>query len=89
VKVGEVNAAELPEPMQKMTAAEREAHVAKMTAERSAIQAWIQELSRQRDAFIAAAAEKAAGARGEQTLDQVIAAAVKAQAEAKGYKFGE
>ena len=89
VKVGEVSATELPEAMQKMTAAEREAHVAKMTAERAAIQSRIQELSRQRDAFIAAAAEKAAGARGEQTLDQVIAAAVKAQAEAKGYKFGD
>jgi hypothetical protein len=89
VKVGEVDSAELPEPMRRMTPAEREAHVAKMTAERAAIQARIQELSRQRDAHVAAAAEKAAGARGVQTLDQVIAAAVQAQAEAKGYKFGK
>ncbi len=89
VKVGEVDAAELPEAMKQMTHSEREAHVARMTAERAAIQARIQELSRQRDAFVAAAAEKAAGSKGEKTLDQVIAAAVKAQAEARGYEFAE
>ena len=87
VKVGEVSTAELPEPMKKMTAAEREAHVAKMTAERAAIQAKIHELSRQRDAHVAEVAKKRAATDGEQTLDEAITAAVKEQAIARGYTF--
>ncbi len=89
VKVAELKEADLPEAMQKMTAAEREAHVAKMTAERAALQAKIHELSRQRDAHVAELAKKQAEATGEQTLDQVIAGTVKEQAAARGYTFAE
>ena len=89
VKITELKEADLPEAMRKMTVAEREAHVAKMTAERAAIQTKIQELSRQRDAFVSEAAKKQAESTGEQTLDQVIAGTVKEQAAACGYTFNK
>ncbi|WP_193210484.1 vWA domain-containing protein [Luteolibacter marinus] len=89
LKLSEVKDAELPEAMRKMSLAEREAHVAKMTAERAKLQARIQELGRQRDAFVAEAARKQAETTGEKTLDQAIAGTVKDQASALGYEFGK
>lgn len=87
VKLAEIAAEELPEEMKKMTPAEREAHVAKMTEQRAELQKKIQELNQQREAFVAEAMKKQAEATGEQTLDQAMAAAVKSQAAAVGYSF--
>lgn len=89
VKLTELDAADLPEDMQKMTLAEREAHVATMTAKRAEIQQKIKELGRQREEFVAESQKKAAEEAGEKTLDQAIASTVKDQASERGYKFSK
>ncbi len=88
-KLAEVPVEQLPEAMKKMTPAEREAHLAKMTAERAALQKKIADLNVAREAFVAEAMKKQAEATGEQTLDQVVVSTVRGQASAVGYSFGE
>lgn len=88
-KLADVPADQLPEAMKKMTPAEREAHLAKMTAERAALQKKIADLNVAREAFVAEALKKQAEATGEQTLDQVVVSTVRGQASAVGYSFGE
>ncbi|WP_367875149.1 VWA domain-containing protein [Luteolibacter sp. Populi] len=88
-KLSDVPVSELPEAMKTMTPAEREAHLARMTAERAALQKKIADLNVAREAFVAEIQKKQAEASGEQTLDQAIVATVKGQASAVGYSFGE
>ena len=88
-KLADVPVSELPEAMKTMTPAEREAHLAKMTAERAALQKKIADLNVAREAFVAELQKKQAEATGEQTLDQAIVTTVKGQASAVGYTFGE
>ncbi|WP_035607551.1 vWA domain-containing protein [Haloferula sp. BvORR071] len=88
-KLADVPVDQLPEAMQKMTPAEREAHLAKMSSERAALQKKIADLNVARERFVAEAEKKQAETSGEQTLDQVVVATVKAQASSVGYSFGE
>ncbi len=89
VKAAEVAAEDLPDDMKSMTPAEREAHVAKVAGQRAALQTKIQELNRQREAFVAEEMKKQAAQSGEKTLDQAIVETVKGQAVACGYVFAE
>ena len=75
----------LPEPMKAMTLEERKAYVATKQAERAEIQKQIQELSRQRDAFVAS--KLAEQGQDGDTLDKVVVETVREQAKAKGYQF--
>ncbi|MES2995253.1 MAG: vWA domain-containing protein [Verrucomicrobiota bacterium] len=86
-KLVEIPAAQLPDAMQKMSPAEREAHLAKITAERTALQSKILELNKAREAHVAAEVKKMSAANGGKTLDQALVETARAQAAAKGYKF--
>lgn len=88
-KLADIPVDQLPEAMKTMTPEQRTAHLAKMTAERDALQKKIQELNKAREAFVAEAMKKQAEATGEQTLDQVVVATVRGQASAMGYSFNE
>ena len=88
-KLADIPVDQLPEVMKTMTPEQREAHLAKMTAERTALQKKIQELNQAREAHVAEILKKQAETTGEQTLDQVVVATVRGQAAAVGYSFGE
>ncbi|WP_411847244.1 vWA domain-containing protein [Roseibacillus persicicus] len=78
----------LPEELKGLTLAERKAHVAKMTAEREAIQKRIQELNKERAAFLAAERKKQ-GEEAAGTLGDEVRRAVASQAKALGYQLGQ
>jgi hypothetical protein len=75
---------ELPEEMQKMTAEQRKAHVAKMAAERAAIQKEILELSKAREKHIAAKRKELSKVKGG-TFGDAIVTAIDSQLESKGF----
>jgi hypothetical protein len=75
---------ELPEELKKKTPEERKAFVAEKTKEREALQKKVAELSRQREAYIAAELAK----RGEKDgFDSAVKDALRKQAAKKGIEF--
>ena len=85
VKLDEVKSEDLPDDLQKLTPAERKREVEKRLAERKQLRAQIVELSKQRDAYIAAERKKSAGA-GKTGFDAAVSTALKAQMAKKGIK---
>lgn len=85
-KLDEVADEVLPEPMQKMNETERQAFIAANASRRSEVQAQIAELSKKRDAHIAAEREKQAGADAEATLGEAVSRATREQAAKHGFK---
>lgn len=83
-----VPAAELPAEMRDLKAEERAAFIEKAAAERTAMQAQIQELTKQREAHVAAEKKKQATA-GPQTLDEALVETTREQASQNGYVFGK
>ncbi|MGI8603013.1 MAG: vWA domain-containing protein [Verrucomicrobiales bacterium] len=84
-KIEALKAEDLPVELQKMSQDERRSWIEKKSAERAAIQKQILELSEERKRYVT---EKArAAAAGTPTLDDAVARTVRAQAEAKGYRF--
>jgi len=77
---------ELPEEMKKLDEAGRKAYVAKKEAERKSIQASIQKLNEEREAFVLEK-RKEQGEGVDNTLDKVVVNTVREQAEKKGYQF--
>ena len=77
---------ELPEEMKKLNADERKAYVAEKQKERDAIQSKIQDLNKEREAFVNAK-RKEMGEGAENTLDKVVAGTVREQASKQGYSF--
>ncbi|QJE97204.1 vWA domain-containing protein [Luteolibacter luteus] len=87
MKLEDVPADQLPDAMKAMSPAEREAHLAKMTAERAGLQKKIQELTHQREAFVVEEMKRQAAATGVVTLDQAIVDTARNQAAVRGYSF--
>jgi len=85
--ITQVKQKDLPKEMQKMTADECKAHVAKKAKTRSGIQMQILELNKKRNTYVAEKRKEMAKEEGKTTLDEVVASTVRAQAEKKGYKF--
>ena len=79
----------LPDEMQKMTEAERVAHLEKMVKTRAEIKAKIAEVSKERDAYIAAERKKMAGGSEdlERTLGDVMQGSVRQQLEKSGFEL--
>jgi hypothetical protein len=84
VKVEEMDEAELPAEMKKMSKKERKEYVEKKKKERETIQKKIKTLKKDRDKYVAEQRKKQAG---EQTLDEAIIQTIRDQAEKKNYKF--
>ena len=71
-----------------MTLEEQKAHIAAMQDKRSKIQKEIQDLSKERDRYVAEERKKLAE-DGEDTLDKAMIKAIREQGNAKGYTFEE
>ena len=84
----EVKDEELPAEMQKMTDAERKAHIEARGRERAEIQAKIQQLSEERKRFVAEKMRELTKDGGD-TLEAAIIRAVRAQAVKAGFEFTE
>ena len=76
---------DLPPALRGKTVAEKQAHVAKLKAERDAIQERIRELSTKRASFVQA--ERAKQAQGGESLQDALTQAIKSKAEAAGLSF--
>lgn len=87
VDLDAVEAEALPKNMQEMSSGERAAYVKSQIEKREALQAKIRELSKARDAYVAAERKRVAEAQGQETLDLAMIEAVKDQASKKGYRF--
>ena len=80
-----VDEKDLPPEMQKMTPAERKAHVAAMEKKRAELQAKIRKLDQERKKFVAAELKKLPPSKS--TLDAAVVAAVRDSGTKKGYRF--
>jgi hypothetical protein len=87
-ELGDVEEEQLPEEMKGMSDEEKEAYVAKKKAEREAIQAEIQALAKERDAFITEERKKLAE-DGEDTFEGAVKKSLAEQLETKGYEMGK
>jgi len=87
-KLDAVPEEELPEAMQSMSEAEREAYVAEKAKQREDLQARIAKLSQERDAYVAEHRRAQTEADGA-TLDQAVVKALEEQAQKKGYRMEE
>jgi len=75
---------ELPEELRKMNTGQLNGYVQQKKREREEVKAQITELSRKRDAYIL---QKQKQNAGEQSLGSVILKNLRAQAEAKNFRF--
>ncbi len=83
--IGKVKKEDLPDEMKGMTAEQKKAYIEKKAKERKEIQAQIQKLNEERRKFVAAEMKKLE--KGGSTLGAAITAAIRKQAEAKGFSF--
>lgn len=79
--IAKVKDADLPEEMKKMTIEERQAYLAKKTAERAEIQKKVLTLNQEREAYVATQRKESAK---NDTLDTAMTKALRSQAEKKG-----
>lgn len=75
--------------MQSMSLNERQEYVERQATERKRIQKQINELNGQRNAYIAQESKNAAEQSGRKTLDQALVEAIRVQASAKAFRFGD
>ncbi len=85
-KLDDVKEENLPEQIRKLKPAERKAFVLKMARERKEVRARIQQLSKTRDAYVAAERAKLA-TKADKTLDTAIMEAAAEAAEDLGFEF--
>lgn len=83
----EMDAADLPEPMQSLNEEERETYVGELSDKRESVTAEIAELGKQRQAFITKERARRA-ADTESGLDAAILNGVRELAERKGFELG-
>ncbi len=86
VKLEELEEADLPEPMQKMSPAERKTFVAEKQKKRASIQKRIQKLNQARKKFVADQ-QKEMSKSGGDTLDAAMIKAIREQATQKDFRF--
>lgn len=84
ITTGQLRKEELPEELRKMNTGQLNGYVQQKKREREEVKAQITELSRKRDAYIL---QKQKQNAGEQSLGSVILKNLRAQAEAKNFRF--
>lgn len=84
-KLESVKDEDLPEPMRKMSLEERKSYLEAKAQERAGIQAKVQALAKERDAFVATEMKKSSA--NSDTLGEQMKASVKAQAAKIGFSF--
>ena len=85
VDLNELDEAEMPEALKPMAPAEQQAYVARLADERSDLKRQIQELSADRDGYLAKKVDEAGGMKD--SLDQQLYEAVKEQAGKVGLEY--
>ncbi len=80
---------QLPDEMQKMSPSEQANHIKRMAEKRAEIKRRIDEISREREKFLAAKRKEMAIDSAEDTLGAVISAAVQEQLEESGFEVGK
>jgi hypothetical protein len=88
VKLATLNKEELPPELQKLNDKDLKAEIEKKQKERSAVQAQIQELSQEREAYLAAERKKLAEQGKGDSFDAQVAASIRAQAARKSIEYG-
>jgi hypothetical protein len=88
LKLKDIKAEALPESFKKLTLDERKAKIVSLLKERRKIQKQIQKLSVARDSYVAKALKKV-NKDQKTSLDNAMLGAVRKQATAKNFKFGE
>jgi hypothetical protein len=81
-----VKAEELPEPLQKLAPAEREAYVKEMAAKRAGIQQQIAKLAVERDAYLAKEQKRLATDAGQATLGDAVVQVIQQQLTKSGFE---
>ena len=87
VKLETVKKDELPPELQKLNGQQLQAEIKKRQAARSAVEAEIQKLSKERDNYIAQEKKRLAAGGKSDSFDQKIADAIHAEAAKKGIKY--
>jgi hypothetical protein len=87
LKVAEMAPAALPAPVAALPPAEREKFLDQKAKDRAALQKRIQELSAQRDGYIAAERKRQKPAAQARTFDDAVNATIKTEAESAGLAF--
>jgi len=87
VKLGDIEAEELPEALKKMAPAEQEVYLSALVDERDDLQRQIRDLSEDRDGYLAKKVEEAGGMKD--SLDNKIYEAVKEQAGKAGLEYDD
>jgi len=81
-----VKSDELPEPLQRMSAAERETYVQETAAKRASIQKQIAKLSAERETYLAKERQRLANESGQATLGDAVVAAIQKQLDDAGFE---
>jgi hypothetical protein len=89
VKLESLDKDQLPAELQKLDANELKAAIGKKQTERTELQARIQELTRERDNYIASEHKRQAKLGKGDSFDEKVAASIRAQAARKGIEYGE
>ena len=84
IKPGSVKKEDLPEALRALNEADLNAHVAKLAAERTAVQEKIRVLNEARETFLAQQRKEAGGA---ETLDTAVAKTIRSQAAKVGFNW--
>ena len=84
LKPGALKKEDLPEELRALNEADLKAHIAKVSAERTAVQEKIRILNEARESFLATKRKEAGGA---DTLDTAVAKTVRSQAAKAGFKW--
>lgn len=87
VTLDKVKKDELPEELRKLSPDELKAHVEKMQKERGELQKRINELSKERDAFVAAERKKLAKTGKGDGFDEQVSKSLRTQAKKKGISY--
>jgi hypothetical protein len=83
---GKVASTDLPPALRGLSTGELRAKIVEAASQRAALKARIQTLNAERSTFVVRV-EKERGLGGEKTLDAAVIAAVRAQAQKKGFRF--
>ena len=84
--LSKVKAGELPEPLQKLAPAKREAYVNEMAAKRASVQQQIAKLAVERDTYLAKEQKRLATDAGQATLGDVVVTAIQKQLADSGFE---
>ena len=88
-KLGALDKDQLPPEWQKLDQEELKSEISKKQKERTELQARIQELTRQREEYVAAERKRQADLGKGDSFDEKVAASIRAQAARKGIEYGK